>query len=108
MESAIGIKIGVSKNVNKRLQQIKMYASDAQIKKVIPYAGEYEKKIHKKFKSLNIKGNQTIGTEWFIKNDDLLSWISELDSVGDLVTIFGSKRGKGIVAQLSLFQFNPN
>jgi hypothetical protein len=103
IKSSFGIKIGVSKNINKRLLQIKRYAKDVELVKVIKYAGEYEKIIHQKFNNLNIKDNKEIGIEWFYINDDLESWISELDSLQDLILEFGKENTKKLCVQLKLF-----
>lgn len=103
IKSSFGIKIGVSKNINKRLLQIKRYAKDAELVKAIKYAGEYEKLIHQKFKNLNIKDNKEIGIEWFYINDDLESWISELDCLEDLILEFGKENTKKLCVQLKLF-----
>ena len=71
IESDFGIKIGVSKDVNKRLQQIKNYAPSSIILKQIDFAANFETKLHKKFKRQNIKNNPIYGIEWFYKTDDL-------------------------------------
>jgi hypothetical protein len=99
MESEFGIKIGVSKNVNNRLKQIKVYAPSAKIIKIINYAGKFESNIHKKFESVNIKNNPIIGIEWFLKSDDLMSFIEELQNINDMHKYFNPK-GSG---QLILF-----
>lgn len=98
-ESGFGIKIGVSKDVNKRLKKIKQYAPDAKVLKVIKNGGKFEKLLHKKFIKLNIKGNTTIGIEWFFKNEDLISFIDETNDINDLVMQFGSQQS----IQLLLF-----
>lgn len=99
MESEFGIKIGVSKNPNKRLNQIKLYAPSTNILKVIQYAGKFEKDIHKKFKYLNIKNTPNLGIEWFVKSDDLLAFIDEIETLNDLHKYFNPK-GNG---QLKMF-----
>jgi len=99
IESDFGIKIGISKNVENRLNQIKSYAQSSKILKVIKYGGNFENDIHKKFKYINIKNNHTIGIEWFNKSNDLLEFINEIDEVNDLHKYFNPK-GSG---QLLLF-----
>lgn len=99
MESDFGIKIGISKQPNKRLVQIRQYAKNVKLIKVIKHGGSFEKHLHNKFKNQNIKNNPTYGIEWFYKNDDLINFIDELESVEDLVMLFGSKRA----IQLTLF-----
>lgn len=99
MESDFGIKIGVSKNVNHRLRQIKMYAPTTKILKEIKFAGNYEKLLHKKFKKQNIKNNPIYGIEWFYKNDDLYSFIEETNTILDLANQFNHT----IPEQLKLF-----
>lgn len=94
IESDFGIKIGVSKDIANRIRQIKSYASSARVLKVINNGGKFENNLHNKFKKLNIKGNPTIGTEWFLKNDDLISFINETDNIEDLVSEFGSEISK--------------
>ena len=98
-ESEFGIKIGVSKNVNKRIEQIKLYAPSVKIIKVVKYAGNFELNLHRKFKHCNIKNNATIGIEWFYKNDDLMAFIDEIENVDDLHKYFNPK-GNG---QLKMF-----
>jgi hypothetical protein len=97
-----GIKIGVSKNVDKRLIQIKEYAKDAELIKYIPYCSEFENNIHKKYKHINIKGNG-IGIEWFKSTPDLFLWIQGVNSIDDLANQFGSFSTKKICNQLALF-----
>jgi hypothetical protein len=92
IESDFGIKIGISKDVNERLRQIKNYAPSARILKVIPYAGNFESKLHAKFKKQNIKNSPLYGIEWFYKNDDLIAFIESIDNVKDLCNIFGSDK----------------
>jgi hypothetical protein len=99
MEAEFGIKIGVSTDVQKRLNQIRAYAPSVKVLKVVNYAGAFETNIHRKFEHLNIKGNPTIGIEWFSKSDDLISFIDELQSIEDLHAHFNPK-GPG---QLLLF-----
>ena len=99
MESEFGIKIGVSKHPNKRLVQIKMYAPSTNILKVIQFAGKFEKDIHKKFEYLNIKNTPNLGIEWFVKSDDLLAFIDEIETLNDLHKYFNPK-GNG---QLKMF-----
>ena len=99
IESDFGIKIGISKNVSKRFEQIKKYAPSIKLIKIIKFAGNFEKNIHKKFKHINIKNNNLIGIEWFDKSVDLLEFISELDEVNDLHKYFNPKG----VGQLLLF-----
>jgi len=99
IESDFGIKIGVSKNVNKRIEQIKNYAPSAKLIKTIRYAGNFENDLHKRFKHINIKNNNTIGIEWFDKSNDLIEFISEIDEVNDLHNYFNPK-GNG---QLLIF-----
>lgn len=90
IESEFGIKVGISKNVQKRLTDIRRYAPDAKIIKVINYGGNFEKHIHAKFEYLNIKGNIDIGIEWFYKNSDLYLFIEEINTAKDLASIFGN------------------
>lgn len=99
IESEYGVKIGISKDVETRFQQIKSYCKNAKVIKVISYAGNFEKLLHKKFKHLNIKDNKQIGTEWFLKNDELNSFIEKINKAKDLAEIFG----KFTKHQLSLF-----
>jgi hypothetical protein len=99
MESEFGIKIGISKDVNNRLKQIKVYAPSAKIIKIIEYAGKFESNIHKKFESINIKNNPIIGIEWFFKTDDLMSFIEDVQNINDMHKYFNPK-GSG---QLKLF-----
>jgi hypothetical protein len=99
MESEFGIKIGVSKHPNKRLGQIKMYAPSTNILKVIQFAGKFEKDIHKKFEYLNIKNTPNLGIEWFVKSDDLLAFIDEIETLNDFHKYFNPK-GNG---QLKMF-----
>ena len=99
IESDFGIKIGISKNVSKRLEQIKKYAPNSKVIKTIKYAGNFETNLHKKFKHINIKNNNLIGIEWFDKSVDLLEFISEIDEVNDLHKYFNPKG----VGQLLLF-----
>jgi len=103
LRSSIGIKIGMSKNVLKRLHQIRTYAPDVEVLKIIHYGAEYEKKVHQKFKVLNIKGNHIIGTEWFTPNDDLMCWIDQIDNIGCLIALFGKSSTIKLWHQLSLF-----
>jgi hypothetical protein len=100
IESEFGIKVGISKDVENRLKQIRAYAPSAKIVKVINYAGNFEKSIHGKFRYLNIRGNNQIGIEWFTKNDDLFSFIEQVNTAKDLAKIFGKFTGH----QLSLFE----
>jgi len=100
MESEIGIKIGRSKNVEKRIEAIRKYSPSVKIIKVIGFAGSFEGNLHKKFRHINIKGNIEIGTEWFYKKNELMEIISELSSVNDLASMFGGKE----VGQLLLFK----
>jgi hypothetical protein len=93
MESDFGIKIGVSKNVPLRLKQLQSYAPSCTILKVIKNAGCFEKTLHKYFRKQNITNNPTYGVEWFYKNDDLIEFISSVNTPIDLVNKFG---GKGI------------
>jgi hypothetical protein len=99
IESDFGIKIGISKNVSKRLEQIKNYAPNSKLIKIIKFAGNFENNIHKKFRHINIKKNNLIWIEWFDKSNDLLGFISEIDEVNDLHRFFNPK-GNG---QLILF-----
>lgn len=99
IESEIGIKIGISKNVENRLKQIRLYSPSSRILKVIKYGGNFEKILHNKFSYLNIKGNTQIGVEWFYKNDDLHSFINDINTTKDLATMFS----KFTDYQLSLF-----
>jgi len=99
IESDFGIKIGKSKDVNKRLKQIQAYAPSAKLIKIIKYAGKFENDIHNKFKHINIKNNNTIGIEWFDKSIDLIEFISEIDEVNELHKYFNAK-GNG---QLLMF-----
>lgn len=100
IESEFGIKVGISKDVENRLKQIRAYAPSAKIVKVIKYGGNFEKAIHGKFRYLNIRGNNQIGIEWFTKNDDLFSFIEQVNTAKDLAKIFGKFTGH----QLSLFE----
>lgn len=99
MESDFGIKIGISKDVKNRLRQIKNYAPSTIIIKTIPFAGNFEKLLHKKFKKQNIKNNPLYGVEWFYKNDDLYSFIDETNTILDLANEFNHS----IPKQLQLF-----
>jgi hypothetical protein len=99
MESDFGIKIGISKDVKNRLRQIKNYAPSTIIIKTIPFAGNFEKLLHKKFKKQNIKNNPLFGVEWFYKNDDLYSFIAETNTILDLANEFNHV----IPKQLQLF-----
>jgi hypothetical protein len=99
IESDFGIKIGISKNVTKRIKEIRVYATSAKLIKTIKYAGNFENDLHKKFKHINIKNNKTIGIEWFDKSVDLIQFISEIDEVNDLHKYFNPK-GNG---QLLIF-----
>jgi hypothetical protein len=99
IESDFGIKIGISKNVNRRLVEIKNYAPSSRIIKSIKYAGNYEKLLHHKFKKQNIKNNPLFGIEWFYKNDDLYSFIQETNTILDLANEFNHS----IPKQLQLF-----
>jgi len=99
-ESDFGVKIGKSKNVDARIKTIQQsYAPSAKILKIIPNAGKFEQNLHKKFKKQNIRNHPVYGVEWFYKNDDLASFIDEVESVNDLVDIFGTKS----IGQLKLF-----
>ena len=100
MESEIGIKIGKSKNVNERIKQINAYSPSARIIKIIEFAGGFETLLHRKFKDINIKGNEQIGIEWFYKNPKLLEFISEIDTIEDLARVFAKKNDM----QLLLFE----
>jgi len=91
MESEFGIKIGVSSNVAKRLNQIKIYAPSAKLLKVVNYAAGFEVNIHNKFSHLNIKGNPAIGVEWFAKSDDLIAFIDEIETIENLHSYFNPK-----------------
>jgi hypothetical protein len=99
IESEFGIKIGKSKNVSNRLNQIKMYAPSSSLLKIINNAGAYESDLHRKFRYCNIMNNPKIGIEWFYKNDDLLSFIMEIHNVQDLQNNFNPKKA----GQLLLF-----
>jgi hypothetical protein len=99
VESDFGIKIGISKNVSKRLEQIRCYAPNSKLIKIVKFGGNFENNIHKKFKHINIKNNNLIGIEWFDKSIDLIEFISEIDEVNDLHKFFNPK-GNG---QLILF-----
>jgi hypothetical protein len=91
MEAEFGIKIGVSSNVTKRLNQIKAYAPSVKVLKIINYAASFETNIHQKFAHLNIKGNPNIGIEWFSKSDDLISFIDEIENIENLHSYFTPK-----------------
>lgn len=91
MESEFGIKVGISKDPNNRLQQVKNYAPSSKLLKVIQYAGKFEKDIHRKFDHININNNPIIGTEWFLKSDDLYSFIHEVETIHDLHRYFNPK-----------------
>ena len=78
IESDFGIKIGISKNVEKRYLQIKNYA------------GNFEKNIHDKFKHLNIKDNPEIGIEWFSKDISLYNFIDDISTSKQLSKMFGT------------------
>jgi hypothetical protein len=99
IESDFGIKIGISKNVNRRLLEIQNYAPSSIIIKTIKYGGKYEILLHKKFKKQNIKNNPLYGREWFYKNDDLYAFIDNTNSVLDLANEFNHS----IPKQLQLF-----
>ena len=99
IESDFGIKIGVSKNVDKRLGNIKEYAPSSVLLKIIPFGGNFEKNLHNKFKKQNIRNNPVYGVEWFYKNEDLIHFISSINEALDLAGIFGSKD----IGQLRLF-----
>ena len=99
IESEFGIKIGVSTNPNNRLQQIRNYAPSSKILKVIEYAGNFEKDIHKKFEHINIKNMPNLGIEWFNKSDDLKAFIDEIENINDLHKFFNPK-GEG---QMTMF-----
>jgi len=99
MESEFGIKIGKSKNPDNRLKQVKIYAPSTKLIKVIKYAGNFEIDVHNKFSHINIKNNPIIGIEWFLKSDDLYSFILENDKVNDMHKYFNPK-GNG---QIKLF-----
>lgn len=90
IESDFGIKIGISKNVEKRYLQIKNYAGDIKVLKVINYAGNFEKNIHDKFKHLNIKDNHEIGIEWFSKDISLYNFIDDISTSKQLSKMFGT------------------
>ncbi len=100
IESEFGIKVGISKDVENRLKQIRAYAPSANVIKVVKYGGNFEKSIHGKFRYLNIRGNNQIGVEWFTKNDDLFAFIDQVNTAKDLAKIFGKFTGH----QLSLFE----
>ena len=91
IESDFGIKIGISKNVSKRIEQIRNYAPSAKLIKTIKFAGNFENDLHKRFKHINIKNNNTIGIEWFDKSIDLIEFISEIDEINDLHKYFNPK-----------------
>jgi hypothetical protein len=99
IEADFGIKIGRSKNVVKRIEQIRNYAPSAKLIKTIRFGGNFESDLHKRFKHINIKNNNTIGIEWFDKSTDLIEFISEIDEVNDLHNYFNPK-GNG---QLLIF-----
>jgi hypothetical protein len=90
IESDFGIKIGISKNVEKRYLQIKNYAGDIKVLKVINYAGNFEKNIHDKFKHLNIRDNSEIGVEWFNKDAELYNFIENINTSKQLSKMFGT------------------
>lgn len=90
-ESEFGIKIGISKNPNNRLQQVKLRIPSAKILKVVEYAGKFEKDIHRKFDYINIKNNPSFGIEWFFKSDDLFAFIEEIETIHDLHRYFNPK-----------------
>ena len=92
IESDFGIKIGISKDVQNRLSQIKQYAPSSEILKIIPFGGNFEKKLHTKFRKQNIKNNPLYGIEWFYKNDDLINFINDINKSSDLCNIFGSDK----------------
>lgn len=99
IESDFGIKIGISKNVTRRIIEIRNYAPSAKLIKTIKFAGNFENDLHKRFRHINIKNNTTIGIEWFDKSVDLIEFISEIDEVNDLHKYFNLK-GNG---QLLIF-----
>lgn len=99
IESDFGIKIGISKNVTRRVEEIRNYAPSAKLIKTIKFAGNFENDLHKRFKHINIKNNSKIGIEWFDKSVDLIEFISEIDEVNDLHKFFNPK-GNG---QLYIF-----
>jgi hypothetical protein len=98
LESDFGIKIGMSKNVTKRLKDIQVYAPSAKIIKTIKYGGNFELALHKKFKHQNIKNNPQFGREWFYKNDDLFAFIEGVNTALDLANYFN----RSIPKQLQL------
>ena len=51
----------------------------------------FENDLHKRFKHINIKNNNTIGIEWFDKSIDLIEFISEIDEINDLHKYFNPK-----------------
>jgi hypothetical protein len=59
------IKIGYSRNVKPRMQTIRAKAIGA-----VPGAREVEKKLHKQFAHLRVRG------EWFRPDEDLMEYIS--------------------------------
>jgi hypothetical protein len=65
----------------------------------IQFAGKFEKDIHKKFEYLNIKNTPNLGIEWFVKSDDLLAFIDEIETLNDFHKYFNPK-GNG---QLKMF-----
>lgn len=100
IESDFGIKIGISKNVNTRLKQLKMYAPSSTILKVIKNGASFEHTLHKHFKKQNIRNNPTYGIEWFYKNDDLYNFIESVNTPMDLINKFGGKAIKQLQLDL--------
>jgi len=91
IDSADCIKIGRSHKVDTRLKQIKSYAPDAEIIRVIPNAGAYEASLHKRLDRHNVRDMEGWGTEWFNKTEEVLTLVDRIQSITDLHYLFGSK-----------------
>lgn len=91
IDSAECIKIGRSHSVGTRLKQIKKYAPDAEMIRVIPNAGAYEKSLHKRLDRHNVRDMESWGTEWFNKTEEVLTLIADIQTIEDLHYLFGSK-----------------
>jgi hypothetical protein len=91
-ESDFGIKIGKSKDVQNRLKQIKLYAPEAKVLRVIKYAGKFESNMHKKFSYLNIENKNGIGTEWFRKDkNQIVTFIESIETIECMHKYFNPK-----------------
>ena len=99
-ESDFGIKIGKSKDVQNRLKQIKLYAPEVKVLRVIKYAGKFEKDLHRKFSYLNIENKNGIGTEWFRKDKNQITEF--IDNIETIVCMHKHFNPKGI-GQMLMF-----